>query len=238
VQARGPYWSPSHSLFRLLSLLCHGSAITWLPLQTWYLFPGRVDRAPRRAKTACPVGPTSTPPTGPRAASGSSTRGFPGRGRARPRPSPAPRPCRPCAAALVGSVPGRPRGSGPAWQRPRFSPVLPGPTRKASWREPEGVCPAAHWPGRACTPRGPAGRLSLCGQSETCPGGFVRAGQSRGPGSDQPTSSARDLLPASSSDAERGLRRSPPMRVRWYNRDCGVYPLGARAITRPRGQRA
>ena len=149
-----------------------------------------------------------------------------------------PRPCRPCAAALAGSVPGRPRGSGPAWQRPRFSPVLPGPTRKAGWREPEGVCPAAHWPGRACAPRGPAGRLSLCGQSETCPGGFVRAGQSRGPGSDQPTSSARDLLPAPSSDAERGLRRSPPMRVRWYNRDCGVYPLGARAITRPRGQRA
>jgi len=55
--------------------------------------------------------------------------------------------CRPCAAALPGSVPGRPRGSGQAWRPPRFSPVFPGPTRRAGWREPEGVCPAAHWPG-------------------------------------------------------------------------------------------
>ena len=92
--------------------------------------------------------------------------------------------------------------------------------------------------GRSCAPRGPAGRLSLCGQSETCPGGFARASRSRGPGTDRPGSFARVLLPAPSSDAERGLRRSPPIRVRWHNRDCGVYPLGARANTRPRGQRA
>jgi hypothetical protein len=35
-----------------------------------------------------------------------------------------------------------------------------------------------------------------------------------------------------------GSAAGPPIRVRWYNRNCGVYPLGARAITQPRGQRA
>ena len=109
------------------------------------------------------------------------------------------------------------------------------PAGRAGVSRRESVLPRT---GRACAPRGPAGRLSLCGQSETCPGESVRAGQSRGPGSDRPDSFARVLPPASSSDAERGLRRSPPIRVRWYNRDCGVYPLGARATTRPRGQRA
>ena len=109
------------------------------------------------------------------------------------------------------------------------------PAGRAGVSQRESVLPRT---GRSCAPRGPAGRLSLCGQSETCRGGFARAGQSRGPGSDWPGSFARVLLPAPSSGAERGFHRSPPIRVRWYNRNCGVYPLGARAVTRPRGQRA
>ena len=56
---------------------------------------------------------------------------------------------------------------------------------------PGGVCPAA----RVVHPTAPVGRLSAGRRSETWPGGFARADQSRQPGTDRPGSSSRALLP-------------------------------------------
>jgi hypothetical protein len=112
----------------------------WLPLQTWYLFPGRVNRAPRRAKTVARsarpdwLEGSQRPPGG-----------SPGEvGRAQGRRWP-PMPCR----SLAGSVPGRPRGSGPAWQRGHVARAQPGsvpvsvplPARRAGVSRRESVLP-------------------------------------------------------------------------------------------------
>ena len=71
---------------------------------------------------------------------------------------------------------------------------------------PGGVCPATH----VVHPAPPAGRLSAGWRSETWPGGFARAGQSRQPGTDRPGSSARALLPRPRVTPGGGHLRDPP----------------------------
>jgi hypothetical protein len=99
---------------------------------------------------------------------------------------------------------------------------------------PGGVCPAAH----VVHPAAPAGRLSAGWRSETWPGGFARAGQSRQPGTDRPGSSARALLPRPRVTPGGGTFATRPLvRVRWGYRCRVVCPLGARAVIGPRPRR-
>jgi hypothetical protein len=110
----------------------------------------------------------------------------PGRGGASPGPCPGP-----ALLAPAGSVLGSRRGPSSAWLRPRFSPAFPGPAHNEGSGSSGGSLSCR--PGLA--PRASCG-ASFGGQhSETWPGGFAQAGQSRGPGTDRPGSSTRALLP-------------------------------------------
>jgi hypothetical protein len=101
-------------------------------------------------------------------------------------------------------------GVGVAQVRPGCVPasVPPSPARPTMKGRgvPGGVCPAAH----VVHPAAPAGRLSAGWRSETWPGGFARAGQSRQPGTDRPGSSARALLPRPRVTPGGGHLRDPP----------------------------
>jgi hypothetical protein len=139
----------------------------------------------------------------------------------------------PASPAPAGSVLGSRRGPSSAWLRPCFSPAFPGPAHNEGSGCPRG--------GLSCRP-GLAPRAS-CGatfggrQSETWPGSFAQAGQSRGPETDRPGSSARALLPrprvtpGGDTYATRPLvPKLPHVRVTWGYRCRVVCPLGARAV--------
>jgi hypothetical protein len=149
--------------------------------------PERGDPAPRLVAPLARVGPVGTLPTDSRAVSGPSTRDT-----ARAWWGPYQVPCLgPASLAPAGSVPGSRRGPSSAWLRPRFSPAFPGPTHDEGSGCSGGSLSCR--PGLA--PRASCGATFGGWQSETWPGGFAQAGQSRGPGSDRPGSSTRALLP-------------------------------------------
>jgi hypothetical protein len=93
---------------------------------------------------------------------------------------------------------------------------------------PGGFCPAA----LVLRPAGPAGRPSASWRSETWPGGFAQAGQSRGPGTDRPGSSFKALLRVPRPRVTPGgdtYATRPEVRVRRGYLCRVVCPLGARA---------
>ena len=187
--------SPEHRLrFQL------GPAGTWAP--------GGSVRHHGSLRPLARVGPTGTLPTDSRAVSGPSTRDT-----ARAWWDRAQGRHEPCAAGPAGSVLGSRRGPSSAWLRPRFSPAFPGPAHNEGSGCSGGSLSCR--PGLA--PRASCGATFGGRQSETWPGGFAQAGQSRGPGTDRPGSSAWALLPrprvtpGGDTYATRPLEPKPPL---------------------------
>jgi hypothetical protein len=170
--------------------------------------------------------PTDTFPTDSQAPTGQR----PERGRTAPKAASGPAPL-----ALVRSILGIRRGPSSAWCRPRFSPAFPGPAQNEG---PGCSRKSLSRHSGSCAPRILQGRLSASGRSETWPGGFAQAGQSRGPGTDRPGSSSWALLPRPRVTPRGDTYATRPLvPMRWGHRCRVVCPLGTRAVPGPLARR-
>jgi hypothetical protein len=200
-----------------------------------HLSPGESFRRHGSLRPLARSGPTGTLPTDSRAISGPSTRDTARAwwGRAQGHRALRRRPPREASW-----------GVGVAQVRPGCVPasVPPSPARPTMKGRvvPGGVCPAA----LGLAPRASCGATFGGRQSETWPGGFAQAGQSRGPGTDRPGSSTRALLPRPRGTPGGGtfatrprVPKAPLVRVTWGHRCRVVCPLGARAVLGPQPRR-